>query len=390
MKKILVYVGYKTLNYGSILQAFATLEMLKKLGAEPSLLNLNGLWREIKSKKIKFYLFGGDFFFLVQSKGRMYWSKVYERINPLYGRLISSRKEKFEEFIRTRLVLSDEVAGFQEASKLSEKYDAVLLGSDQVWIPSSVVTDIYTLHFVQNKQVIKIAYAPSFGINKIPKKYTDKYKEMINSISYLSVREESGKKIVKEIANIDCPVVADPVLMLDKDEWEKYLLNKESSESEYIFVYLIGKNKWQREWIKQYAIKCKMKTVALIHLDEYISYDEQYFNKVLIDESPVDFFNLIRNAKLVFTDSYHCMLFSLIENKNVWCFRRFDDSRLVSTNSRIYTILLKLKIEDRLLSRESKVEDCLFRNIDFKDVNKRIVDLQQVSWDFLKTAMDYK
>ena len=152
-------------------------------------------------------------------------------------------------------------------------------------------------------------------------------------------------------------------------------------------MYLIGNNKWQREWIKQYADRCNMETVALIHLDEHISYDESFFDKVLIDESPAGFFNLIRNADSIFTDSYHCMLFSLIENKNVWCFRRFDDTRTISTNSRLYTILLKLKIEGRLLNRESRVEDCLHKDIDHADVNERIKDLQKESWLFLKKVL---
>ncbi len=388
MKKVLVYAGYKTINYGSALQAFATVEMLRKLNAEPVLLNLNGLWKAFRIKKTKFYLSSGDLLFLIQSKGRMYYSKIYERFNLSYGRKMSSRRMKFNDFIQTQLILTEEISELQEAAELLEEYDVLLLGSDQIWLPSSVVTDIYTLNFARDKQVIKIAYAPSFGINKIPEKYINKYQEMFNNIDHISVREESGKKIVEDIADIDCPVVADPVLMLDRSEWEQYLSYKRNNEQEYIFIYLIGNNRWQREWIKKYAVMCNMRTVALIHLDEYISYDRKYFDQVLLDESPIDFFNWIRNAELVFTDSYHCMLFSLIENKNVWCFRRFDDAKKISTNSRLYTILQKLQIEERLLNRESRVEDCLLKDIDFIDVNKRISGMQQKSWDFLRMAIN--
>lgn len=389
MKKVLVYLGYKTINYGSILQAFATLEMLKKADVEPVLLNLDGLWKEIKIKKIKFYLLSGDFFFLLHSKGRLYCSKIYEKLNISYGKKIKNRKRKFIDFCQEYLTLSDEVTGFYEASVLSKKYDVVLLGSDQVWLPSSVVTDIYTLSFVKDKKITKIAYAPSFGISKIPTKYIDKYKDMLGKITHVSVREEAGRQIVQQIANFDCPVVADPVLMLNKNEWEEYIPYKKCNEK-YIFVYLIGNNKWQREWIKKYALAMNMKTIALIHLDEYISYDETYFDRVLVDESPIDFFNWIRNAQLVFTDSYHCMLFSLIENKNIWCFKRFSDSKKISTNSRLYTILLKLEIEERLLNQDSKVEDCLFRDIDFASVNDKILSFQQKSWEYLINSINDK
>ena len=127
-----------------------------------------------------------------------------------------------------------------------------------------------------------------------------------------------------------------------------------------------------------------------MHLDEHISYDEKYFDQILIDESPVDFFNWIRNAELIFTDSYHCLLFSLLENKEVWCFRRFDDSKKISTNSRIYNILLKLQIEERLLTRESTVDSCLFKCIDYTVVNRELSCLQQESWNFLRMAVNGK
>ena len=68
MKRVLVYVGYKTINYGSVLQAFATVKMLKKINADPVLLNLDGLWKKIRVKKMKFYLSSGDFLFLFKAK----------------------------------------------------------------------------------------------------------------------------------------------------------------------------------------------------------------------------------------------------------------------------------------------------------------------------------
>lgn len=382
-RKILVYVGYKTINYGSMLQAFATLEMLKKMGAEPVMLNLDGLWKEIKRRKMKFYLLSGDLTFLLQSKGRMYFSKLYEKLNLLYGKRIKERRNKFENFVKHYLVLTDEVNGFCEVSALAEKYDIVLLGSDQVWLPSSVVTDVYTLGFVKSPYTVKVAYAPSFGINKIPDKYKDKYEEMLKSFNYVSVRETSGRNIVREITGIDCPVVADPVMMLSRTEWEEKIPYQKKCRFRYIFVYLIGNNRWQREWIKQYAVKRHLETVALVHLDAYIPYDKKYFDHLLIEESPADFLNWIRNADEIFTDSYHCMLFSLIENKNVWCFRRFDDQKKVSTNSRLYTILVKFGLGKRLLGKNSRIEDCILDEIDFQSVNEMLSDFQRESWDYL-------
>ena len=65
----------------------------------------------------------------------------------------------------------------------------------------------------------RIAYAPSFGIPKIPAVYKEKYKKWIMEIPYLSVREESGAKIIKELTGKDVPVLIDPTLMLTKEKW---------------------------------------------------------------------------------------------------------------------------------------------------------------------------
>ena len=380
-KKILVYTGYKTINYGSMLQAFATLEMLKKLDTEPVMLNLDGLWKTIKTKKMKFYFLSGDFAFLLQSKGRMYFSKLYEKLNLSYGRKIKQRRKKFEDFAEQFLVLTDKVNGFSDASDLAEKYEVVLLGSDQVWLPSSVITDIYTLNFVQTPHVVKAVYAPSFGVSRIPYKYRNKYREMLKDLDYVSVREDSGKKIIMEVAGIDCPIVADPVIMLNKDEWKAKIPYQEVCRSRYIFVYLLGNNRWQREWIKRYAARRKLQTVALVHLDAYVPYDEKYFDHLLIESSPVEFLNWIRNADEIFTDSYHCTLFSLIENRNIWCFRRFNDQKKVSTNSRLYSILGKLGLQRRMLGKDSRIEDCMADEIDFQSVNDNLCDFQKESWD---------
>lgn len=67
--------------------------------------------------------------------------------------------------------------------------------------------------------------------------------------------------------------------------------------------------------------------------------------------------------------------------------KKLQKKYTISTNSRLYTILLKLKIEGRLLNRESRVEDCLHKDIDHADVNERIKDLQKESWLFLKKVL---
>lgn len=387
MKKTLILMGYKTLNYGSALQSCATFEMLKKLGTNPEVLNLDILWGNFRRKKLKFYLCGGGIKFILQSKGGMYFSKLTKFLYPNYKNRIKSRKEKIDFFLRKRLCYSPRVKNLHEAELLSENYDCVLLGSDQVWLPSSVVTDVYTMSFTSNN-VKKIAYAPSFGIQNIPKRYWTIYREMFLSIDCIALREDSGKRIVEEISGRICDIVADPVLMLNQNDWKQIIEPQMTIKERYVFCYLIGNNKWQRERISRYASEHDLKTVAIIHLDQRISSDEDFFDKTLIDASPEEFLNLIRYAEVVFTDSYHCTLFSLIEHKKFWCFKRFDDGDKISTNSRLYSILKKINLENRLLLNKYTEMDAEYNEIDYGDVDYRLDIFRKRSYKFLRESME--
>lgn len=389
MKKILLVVGYKTINYGSLLQSYATQKMFEKAGVLVKILNLEVLWAATRKKRVFFYIKNGEIKNLIIRKGGVYFSEVIKKFDRAYRNGLRQREKKFISYIKDNLLLSGEVKDWNEASKVAEDFEGVVIGSDQVWLPSSVVTDIYTLAFANNGQV-KIAYAPSFGLSNIPKKYWKKYREMLESFQFLSVREESGVRIVKEIAKLNCEIVIDPVYMFDKNEWKDKIPDKKMFDKPYIFVYLLGNNRWQRDIIMQFASYYKIKTVALIHLDQYIGYDESYFDIKIIDASPEDFLNLIRHAELIFTDSFHCASFSIIENKDFFVFKRYKENSKGSTNSRMDSLFKLLNIDkDRMITKSSDFNDIANRRkIDYVEVNNMVKNVKKQSWEYIKKAVE--
>lgn len=388
MKKLLLVVGYKTINYGSVLQAYATQKMFEKAGASAEVLNMEMLWFSTRKKRVMFYLKNAEVMELIHRKGGVYFSKIMGRFHKDYRNRLRQRHGKFDAYVRENLTLTAEVKSWDEASELAEKYDAAVIGSDQVWLPSGVMTDIYTLAFVSDGQT-RIAYAPSFGISTIPRKYWSKYREMLERFQFLSVREDTGVKIVKEIAGLECGVVADPVYMLDRDEWLKEIPDNVLYEEPYIFVYLLGNNRWQREVIARYAGSCGIKTVAVIHLDQYIGYDERCYDVKLTDAAPCDFLNLIRHAELIFTDSFHCVSFSLIENKEFYAFRRYAEHVKGSTNSRMDSLFHMLHIdESRMLDKASDMTDIGRKKLDYREINCLLDRMCRSSWEFVNRVID--
>ena len=97
----------------------------------------------------------------------------------------------------------------------------------------------------------------------------------------ISVREESGQKLVKNLVGRDIPVVCDPTLLFSAEQWMEIQPEKAVETGDYIFCYFLGNNPKQREFAKRLKDKTGMKIIALPHLPEYKKCDEGYADKVL-------------------------------------------------------------------------------------------------------------
>src|SRR5699024_7327637 len=102
-------------------------------------------------------------------------------------------------------------------NKLND-YDFFVTGSDQVWNPFFTnSSSLYFLTFAPRKK--RIAYAPSFGISEVPDLLRENFTKWLSEIEHLSVREDAGADIIKQLTNRDSEVVADPTLLLTKESW---------------------------------------------------------------------------------------------------------------------------------------------------------------------------
>ena len=152
----------------------------------------------------------------------------------------------------------------------------------------------------------------------------------------------------------------------------------------------MGDNPWQRDFVKKLKEKTGYKIIALLHLDQYIKTDEHHPDYAPYDISPADFINLVKNSEIVCTDSFHGTVFSLTYGKKFFTFMRFSEKATLSTNSRITTLLKRLEVEDRLVCRESNVEDMLSKVIDAEGIKERLELFRKESLNYLTTALEHK
>ena len=385
MRKAGLCLRYDCNNYGSMLQIFATQRVIENLGWKYEII--------VYDKK--------TISFLVKNITRIF--------NPYFmrGKIISlNRKIKLrkhsDEFKNNMVRLkcfqkfrnmhigpySITLKGEKQLVKSCEKYDAVIVGSDQLWTPAGLQSNFYNLLFVPNN-IKKISFATSFGVTQIPKYQINKTKKYLMRIDYLSTREISGANLVKALTGREATVAADPTLLLSKEEWEEFFPFEKQSEEPYIFAYFLGTSKQHRELVEELAVTTKLKIITCPHLDEFVESDLNFGDEQRFDVGPIEFLNLIRGAKYICTDSFHGTVFSILNHKKFITFDRYTDAIRKSKNTRISSLFSLLGLEDRHSSCEvgsvfAKIE----KTINYDDVDKKLVELRRSTLKFMNKALN--
>lgn len=386
-KKIGMAINYDYPDYGGMLQAYASFRKIRDLGYDPEAININAISSEIKKRKIKYFARNILDKSIVEEKSHIIFKKIRVKFNRELRDNLERRYSAFNIFCKEHFKVSQPYADWDELHKACNNYASVVVGSDQLWLPSNIAGDYYTLTFVPD-DVNKIAYATSFGVSKISKRQETKAKKFLSRINYLSAREESGQKIIKEITGRDTQLVCDPALLLTAKEWDEEVAPERIIKDKYIFCYFMGDNPWQREFVKELKKRTGYKIISLLHLDQYIKTDENYIDEAPYDISPTQFINLVKYAEIVCTDSFHGTVFSLIYGKRFFTFMRFSESATLSTNSRISTLLKCAGVENRLVSKDANIDELLSLDINIEEIQQRLNNFRNESIEYLMKALE--
>lgn len=391
MKKIGIVSCYFQHNYGSMLQALATQMALDKLNYENETVDISGFNHEIKKAKLLYFAKASLTSDILLSKLGMAKNVLIKKFSKNeYAAMSRIRSEMFDDFSKNWFRMSPPYTSKEElGNSCKESYSSVLVGSDQLWLPGNIAADYYTLNFVP-ETVNTIAYATSFGQSSLPKDSARKAALFLKKIRHIGVREESGQKLVKELAGRDVPVVCDPTLLFTGEEWLSIQKEEPIVEGKYILCYFLGNNPPHREFAKRLKKATGCKIVALTHLDEFVKSDEGYADETPYNVDPADFLNLIRNATYVCTDSFHCSVFSMLYKKVFFTFRRYARKTKSSTNSRLDTLFRLAGVSERILKGTEDIQKCLSMEIDYDSVHQNFAKIREESYQYLQNALEDK
>lgn len=331
-------------NYGAVLQAYALLSKLKEMGHDAYIIDrirtFSG-WR------------------------RLYHSYSYKHYFSWY-RFLKFNKEFLDP--KTPLCTSTKqlIATFP-----SLHFDAVIVGSDQVW-RESFMGHNYFLDFVSGS-CKRISYAASFGLSEwsLNEAFTSKAKQLMQQFDKVSVREKTGIEICKKVFDVDAELVLDPTLLWDARFYEEKLLNKGCRVKEpKVVAYILGENKDQNVAAKNIA------------QEENIGFVDLWSHKSLVQGhyTVEEWLGYIRDAKYVITNSFHATVFSILFHKQFVVLNNKSGG-----SDRISTLLNYLGLQYLFVSTTNKdMYKALGTQIDYHRVDRLLANLRDGSLSFLK------
>ena len=370
--KIAVMTWFRYYNYGTALQVSALCEYLRKKGHTVDVIDYMPQ-RKGESNVHSYRLIDYIRLKTSEKKRKTVFEKPYER---------EERTNLFQEFLSSRISLSRKVGNLSELQGLNKDYDAFVCGSDQIWAPS-IFDPHYFLDYVYDENKL-IAYAPSIGLPEIKDMYVrEAMQNLISRYHHLSVREEKGAELIEGLIGNRPLVVADPALLLTADEWIKYAgLRTKESDRKYVLVYMLGNEEKHWQQIYRVAEEKNLEVVIVPTFESDVMRVGSYASPV----GPREFIELLEGAEYVCTDSYHGTIFSLIFEKPFSVFERFEKGDAINQNSRIYNLLEKTGLRNRLIGFRKEYQDC--GNIDFARVHELLKAEIASSEEYLNDALE--
>ncbi len=332
MKKIGIVTIYDDHNYGNRLQNLAVQNILKNRGFDVRTL----VCRQSRLKEFLHPL----------------WMIVRQlQKKTRYGYRIISFIHFNRKYIAAEYCYDK---SYRISTKIKEKYDYFVAGSDQVWnykYQSEQMMSMYLLEFADDCQ--KICISPSIGVSEIDKEHRETFCNALKGFKFLSCREANGAEELSRVTGRECICLIDPTLFVTESEWRSYFsITTEKSES-YLFVFFIdGISEELKQFIQSFA------------LDKYKIIDISDSNSSLFVIDPEKFISLLANAYMVFTDSFHVTAFAINFHVPFYVFNR---GKIKNMTSRIETICHTFGLEDRYICEQGPFaiqENCSFEIAD--------------------------
>lgn len=312
-------------NYGGVLQCLALQSILEGMGHEVKVIRFKSQRSGTLKRRLKLLL--TDFSFKEYAE----WVRGY--VKKLVGRqsdLPSALLANCDAFTGKNLHFTSDCNEATIGTLLQEEhFDAVVIGSDKVWGGLGHEQLVYFGDWYPRFKGRIISYAACSSIKRVPKFNRDKMRDLLSRFDAISVRDEHTRKLIEPYAPTTPIVVADPTVLYDFNEYVG-----PNKDGDYIFAYILGREIKEGhkaaidEMRKRYG-NIPVKAIMFTNQNTEIA---AYADEVITDASPEKWLTLLAHAKMVYTDSFHAVIFSMKYKRQFLAYYREIDraSRLIA------------------------------------------------------------
>lgn len=356
-------------NYGQIAQCYALQSVLRRMGHEPFIVRCRPQ-STLKNRLAQFVC--------------MLKSPSARERRKNWNAIVRPGARRFREFLEERCVFSAETFdSFSALKKNCPEADAFIVGSDQVWNCNADVNGrIWFLDFVPAESK-KIAYAASFGKIRAYAAFKAFCREKLASFDTIGVREQEGADFLKSLG-VEAALVADPTLLLSRSAYDALAETPSSENESFAFCYWLGRH--DPEDVLPAAEVAEFLSGRGLPLKSVVGgvpFPTEGLGEIGSPTFP-QWIASIRDAEVVFTNSFHGTVFCLIFRKPMVAF----PSRSGIGNGRLRSLLSLCGLESRIYAHgENPVERILSQKINWENVGERLREHVRLSEEFLNRSL---
>ena len=366
--KILTF--HSELNFGANLQAFALKEFLNSRGHDASFIDFK---RHHNHNKVLSFLRNW-----MGKTPKSTYLKIKNNINSLSSYKINRKKKKiFKNFQihylpKTKLFYNS----IEQLKKFPPEADIYIVGSDQVWSPEIVAVKDFPVYFLDfgSKHIQRISYSASSGGEVFSEELEQLAIEFVSKFNFTGIREDGLVSYFKGVGINRAEWTPDPTFLIN---WYEFLGLKNKGKINRIAQFTLANANFERAQL----LEQKLNEIKLFSNFDTIN----IANEVL---SPFDWVIEIAKSKILITDSYHAVLFSIFTKTPFlflkWGAKHKRDERV------LYVLELfgleYLAIDEPILTIETKK---LLVKINWSEIEKKVLKFKDVGDNFLTKSFNH-
>lgn len=290
----------------------------------------------------------------------------------------NAKKKTFRNFVKSNCNLSKKINSIS-IDQISDSYDCMVVGSDQVWNGNITGHDYNYLLKFAGSNTKRLSYAASIGNYGVLETENSIFCDELAKFSGISVREPAGAKVIQQYTEKDVFVHVDPTLLLDWKEWAQLAKAPKTSEK-YIFIYASGNVMKILNTAQMIAKKTGMK---IYYMGNYAIQGAKKLSFV----SPSEWLGYVQNAECVLTNSFHGTVFSVIFKKNFFVdLGEFEirNGTKMRHNDRAENLITLMGLENRVIENASEEFD---RQIKWNKMENSLLEKKKQAFDYLRTVL---